>query len=258
MYTKLLKHECKANLRCLIPLYLILFFTTITVIGLSYITFITDKLPFITNLFFFGYILSLILLSAFTIVLVIYRFYKNFMTGEGYLMFTLPASTHALILSKLTTAMLSIIVTFFLVFASIFLVGNTVSRSVHLDIPMQSFSLSNYVDHLGIGNIFYIIILVILAIALQTLFYYLCISIGQMITQNKLIGSLIAYIALSTILQVVALIAIVPIGILVKDPNNILSYIHILLPIMILGSIFITVIFYLGIHHILKKKLNLE
>jgi hypothetical protein len=180
------------------------------------------------------------------------------MTGEGYLMFTLPASTHALILSKLTTAMLSIIVTFFLVFASIFLVGNTVSRSVHLDIPMQSFSLSNYVDHLGIGNIFYLIILVILAIALQTLFYYLCISIGQMITQNKLIGSLIAYIALSTILQVVALIAIVPIGILVKDPNNILSYIHILLPIMILGSIFITVIFYLGIHYILKKKLNLE
>ena len=79
-----------------------------------------------------------------------------------------------------------------------------------------------------------------------------------MITQNKLIGSLIAYIALSTILQVVALIAIVPIGILVKDPNNIISYIHILLPIMILGSIFIAVIFYSGIHHILKKKLNLE
>lgn len=258
MYTKLLKHECKANLRYLCPLYIILLFTTFTIMGISHITFINENLPFVTSIFFFGYILSLILLAAFTICLVIYRFYKNFMTGEGYLMFTLPVSTHELILSKFTTAMLSTIVTFLLIIASIFLVINTTSYAVNADSSVEINSLSHLVDYFGIANIIYIIILMICEIAIQILFYYLCISIGQMITQNKIIGSLIAYVALGTILQVVSLIAIVIIGLLVKDPNAMLSYSYILLPIAIIGSLIAIAVLYLSIHYILKKKLNLE
>lgn len=256
MYTKLLKHECRANLRYLVPLYIILLFTTLIIMGISNISFINTNLPFVTNMFYLGYVLSLILLAAFTILLVIYRFYKNLMTGEGYLMFTLPVSTHELILSKLTTAILSTIITILLIVASVFLVVNTTSFSV--DSSLKSNSLSYLVDYFGITNLIYIIVLIICAVAMQILFYYLCISIGQMIAQNKLIGSLIAYVALSTIMQVVSLIAIVIIGLFVKNPNDILSYLHILLPITLIGTLSAIAILYLGIHYILKKKLNLE
>lgn len=256
MYTKLLKHECRANLRYLVPLYIILLFTTLIIMGISNISFINTNLPFVTNMFYLGYVLSLILLAAFTILLVIYRFYKNFMTGEGYLMFTLPVSTHELILSKLTTAILSTIITILLIVASVFLVVNTTSFSV--DSSLKSNSLSYLVDYFGITNLIYIIVLIICAVAMQILFYYLCISIGQMIAQNKLIGSLIAYVALSTIMQVVSLIALVIIGLFVKNPNDILSYLHILLPMTLIGTLSAIAILYLGIHYILKKKLNLE
>lgn len=224
--------------------------------GISNISFINTNLPFVTNMFYLGYVLSLILLAAFTILLVIYRFYKNFMTGEGYLMFTLPVSTHELILSKLTTAILSTIITILLIVASVFLVVNTTSFSV--DSSLKSNSLSYLVDYFGITNLIYIIVLIICAVAMQILFYYLCISIGQMIAQNKLIGSLIAYVALSTIMQVVSLIALVIIGLFVKNPNDILSYLHILLPMTLIGTLSAIAILYLGIHYILKKKLNLE
>lgn len=258
MYTKLLKHECRANLRYLIPLYIILLFTTLTIMGISHISFINDNLPFVTNIFYFGYVLSLILLAAFTILLVIYRFYKNFMTGEGYLMFTLPVSTHELILSKLTTAILSTIISILLIIASVSLVVNTTSYTVSVDSSLESNSLSYLIDYFGITNLIYIIILIICAVVVQILFYYLCIAIGQMIMQNKLIGSLIAYVALGTIMQMVSLIAIVIIGLFVKNPNNILSYLNILLPLTIIGTLIAIVILYLGIHYILKKKLNLE
>lgn len=258
MYTKLLKHECRANLRYLIPLYIILLFTTLTVMGISHISFFNDHFPFVTNMFYLGYVLSLILLAAFTICLVIYRFYKNFMTGEGYLMFTLPVSTHELILSKFTTGMLSTIVTFSLIIASVLLVVNTTSYEVSLDSSIESNSLSYLVEYFGIANIIYIVVLMICAVAMQILFYYLCISIGQMITQNKILGSLIAYIALGTIMQVVSLIALVIIGLFVKNPNDILSYLHILLPIALIGTLIAIAVLYLGIHYILKKKLNLE
>lgn len=258
MYTKLLKHECKANLRYLFPLYIILIFTTLMIMGISHVSFINDSLPFVTNMFYFGYVISLILLAAFTILLVIYRFYKNFMTGEGYLMFTLPVSTHELILSKLTTAILSTIITILLIIGSIFLVVSTTSFPVTVDSSLESNSLSYLIDYFGITNLIYIIILIICSVVVQILYYYLCIAIGQMIMQNKLIGSLIAYVALGTIMQVVSLIAIVIIGLFVKNPNDILSYLHILLPITLLGTLMVIAILYLSIHYILKKKLNLE
>lgn len=258
MYTKLLKHECKANLRYLCPLYIILIFTTLTIMSISHISFITDNLPYVTNMFYFGYVLSLILLAAFTILLVIYRFYKNFMTGEGYLMFTLPVSTHELILSKLTTAILSTIITILLIIGSIFLVVSTTPFPVSVDSSLESNSLSYLVDYFGITNLIYIIILIICSVVVQILYYYLCIAIGQMIMQNKLIGSLIAYVALGTIMQGGSLIAIVIISLFVKNPNDILSYLHILLPITLIGTLMAIAILYLGIHYILKKKLNLE
>lgn len=258
MYTKLLKHESKANLRYLVPLYIIFLFTTISIIGISHIPFINEKLPFITNLFFLVYILSLFLLAAATICLVVYRFYKNLMTGEGYLMFTLPVSTHELILSKLATAILSIIITTLLIIFSIFLVDNTASHLFISDASMESLSLSYYADYLGKGNIIYIIILLICVVAIQTLYYYLCISIGQMFSQNKILGSLIAYIILGTALQIISLIAIAILAIFIKNPYNILPYLHILLPIMILVALIAIVVLYLCIHYILKKKLNLE
>lgn len=44
--------------------------------------------------------------GAITALLMIYRFYKNYMTDEGYLMFTLPVNRHQLIWSKLLSALL--------------------------------------------------------------------------------------------------------------------------------------------------------
>ena len=59
----------------------------------------------------FLWVLALIFGTVMTLVLMIQRFYKNYLTDEGYLMFTLPVSVHSMIFSKLIVAIVWIILT---------------------------------------------------------------------------------------------------------------------------------------------------
>lgn len=60
----------------------------------------------------FVFSLSLIAAVVTTVVLMILRFYRNLMTDEGYLMFTLPVSTTELIFSKLIVSIVWFLGTF--------------------------------------------------------------------------------------------------------------------------------------------------
>lgn len=108
MLSKLLRHEFRATGRIMLPVYALLLVSCggCTLFGrllgrypestvLSVVQTVFATLFGVTT---FGMLLL-------TLVLMVYRFYKNLMTDEGYLMFTLPVSRSQLIWSKLLVAL---------------------------------------------------------------------------------------------------------------------------------------------------------
>ena len=103
MLGKLLKQDFRATARIMLPLYV-----AVPVLGLftNLITHLCENqdgflINAISMLVSFVFSLSLIAAVVTTIVLMVLRFYRNLMTDEGYLMFTLPVSTTELIFSCL-------------------------------------------------------------------------------------------------------------------------------------------------------------
>ena len=114
MLGKLLKQDFRATARIMLPLY-----AAVPVLGLftNLITHLCEnQTGFLINaigmLVSFVFSLSLIAAVVTTIVLMVLRFYRNLMTDEGYLMFTLPVSTTELIFSKLIVSVVWFLGTF--------------------------------------------------------------------------------------------------------------------------------------------------
>lgn len=103
MLGKLLKQDFRATARIMLPLYVAvpvlgLFTGLITRLCENQVNFWANAFSALVSLVFS---LALIAAVVTTVVLMILRFYRNLMTDEGYLMFTLPVSTTELIFSKL-------------------------------------------------------------------------------------------------------------------------------------------------------------
>ena len=114
MLGKLLKQDFRATARIMLPLY-----AAVPVLGLftNLITRLCENqngflIRAIGALVSFVFSLSLIAAVVTTVVLMILRFYRNLMTDEGYLMFTLPVSTTELIFSKLIVSVVWFLGTF--------------------------------------------------------------------------------------------------------------------------------------------------
>ncbi len=103
MLGKLLKQDFRATARIMLPLYaavpvLGLFTNLITHLCENQTGFLINAIGMLVSLVF---MLALIAAGVATVVLMVLRFYRNLMTDEGSLMFTLPVSTTELIFSKL-------------------------------------------------------------------------------------------------------------------------------------------------------------
>ena len=100
MLGKLIKYEFKATTRIFLPLFT-------AVLAMAIITRLTFSLQWEAPRILSMVLSILLIVAAFviTLILTIQRFYKNFLTNEGYLTLTLPVSTGRLIAGKLIVAM---------------------------------------------------------------------------------------------------------------------------------------------------------
>ena len=120
MLRKLLKHEFRATGRIMLPMYLVLLVTAIgsNLAGRGMLdrpSRILNILAVLIVIAFASAICGALLMSF---VLMIQRFYKNLLQDEGYLMFTLPASVHQHIWSKLIVSSVWFIVTVLAIIAA--------------------------------------------------------------------------------------------------------------------------------------------
>lgn len=261
MLSKLIKHEFKATARLLLPLYLVLFVLTIVdriALGLN----LKGTLGLIPGFATFAYVISILAIAVVSFVIIILRFYKNLMTDEGYLMFTLPVNPKQLINAKLLVSFVWNIVSIVLILASLF--GLLITKE-RFGLLTDGFEMifSELQKQLGTTNttlfIVEFIALMIFGLINNILIIYVSIAVGQLFNGHKILGSFAAYIGINTILQIIVSAALVILGIIFdKSFEEISAITQLVFPITIAYTLITNVLFYLGTDLIFKKKLNLE
>ena len=113
MLGSLMRHEFRATGRIMLPLYLVI---ALVAVGGNASTRVMEHsesrlVNLLGGLVIVAFVVALIAGALMSLYLMISRFHKNLLTDEGYLMFTLPVSTHSLIFSKLIVSVIWFAVT---------------------------------------------------------------------------------------------------------------------------------------------------
>lgn len=261
MLGKLLKHELRATSKYLVPLYLILMLLSV----LNRLALTGDlfhgSLKLIPGFMVMAYVLSIIAVIVVTFVIMVIRFYKNLMSDEGYLMFTLPVKPIQLINSKLIIAIGWNILSVLAVIASLLIVLGTPERMRDfwqiVDTGMAQL-------RAAFGNqapiiIFEFVLMILVSVLQNIILIYVSIAVGHLFSGHKLLGSFASYIAINTVMQIFISILLVLGGLMFKTTFDQLESIpQIVFPFSIIIATVFNVLFYFGTDYIFRRKLNLE
>lgn len=279
MLGKLLKYEFRSTARVFLPMYAILIGFAIlnrfTIAGMENALFSdNDFLEFISGTAIFGYIMVIFSVLIITFVIIVQRFYKNLTGDEGYLMHTLPVSTHKLIQAKIITAFVwqmasavtIILSVFILLLQPWFLRDFAMFWHEFMQALGELFAMIGWGS--AVANIVTILAAMVISGVTSILMIYASISIGHTFKKHRIMGSVVSYIGLMMIGQVI-------IG-LVGGSFSWLSFGTESIPYyavtpayiseQVLGVVGIAALIELGLgaawyfvtHHVLTSQLNLE
>ena len=126
MFAKLMKHEWRAT-RGVLGLICLICASAAVLGGLSmrYLTWISTQLrsfPLVNALCVIAMVVSMVAVAVCgmgELIYLIWRFYKSRYTDEGYLTFTLPVSTHEILLSSMLNSVIGMLIVTVVVIISI-------------------------------------------------------------------------------------------------------------------------------------------
>lgn len=210
MLRKLLKHELHATGRYMWIVYLAVVLLSVGGFLMTrYLGMHMTQLEQGTNeailvIFVLGMVVWFIALGAavvLTIAMNVHRFYKNLLSDEGYLMFTLPVSVHQLTISKLLVAMLWQVLSMALAVGGFVLgIYNLVSMEVgYIFADVFSGLEMNY----GIAAA-ELILVALLGCAASILQIYCAMALGFGFTKNKALWSVVLYFGIQIGLQIIS------------------------------------------------------
>lgn len=280
MLGKLIKHDFLANARFLGPAYIVML--VVALFGRFFTWLATRKAIMDAVAPAFGNIIKLLsslltvafVIAPFAIVFmaafyVIYRFYKNIFTDEGYLMNTLPTRPVNLVFSKLLNALIWMLLTLVVAGLSWFLaIGHLEGlRDVLTQIwdTIVNLFLSNREaihEQLGVPIWLFVVELIVFILcwfARFTISWYFAIAFGQLISKShKVLGAIGAYIGLSIVSN---LFSTAYLGVLGKFIDNVASN-GVAMQFTLLGNsllfLIITALLYWATTSIMKNRLNLD
>lgn len=269
MLNKLIGHELKSTRRIFLPLYGIVLILAL----LNGIVFaLDDKIAFRfaapAGLLVTAYIMAIFAACVLTFAYMIYRFYKNLLGDEGYLMFTLPVRPSQLIWAKCLSSTLWMIVSAVVCVASMFL----------FTLPMILFSDNVIINFSGFWNgvqrLFEFYHFNIIAIPVEAIIYgllytanfclhiYACLAIGSLANKHRLGFAFLAYLVFGIVKQLILIIGVsvgdtLPWNFNVFESNNI-TQIHIIFAIMIAEKLISMAVNFVITNYILTRHLNLQ
>lgn len=268
MLKKLYKHEFHSLFRSLLPIWAALIGFAV----LSRLTFLTDLENDVLNiargLSVTAYVLGIFAVFIVGLVIVVMRFYKNLLTHEGYLTFTLPFTPTQHIFCKLICGVVVIIIDFVVVICSLLVLGagTEILGEILSDIRIALTALPEYFSAGQIALISSEVLLLLLLSPFQSLLmFYAAMALGQQF-KNKVGGAAISYICLYAAVQIITSLIMIPISFVTAGGmeeldnliNNSVMYLSIFLLFLIVVSAVLSAAYFIITRHFLTKKLNLE
>ncbi|WP_195983823.1 hypothetical protein [Clostridium sp. D33t1_170424_F3] len=271
MLGKLIKHEFKATARIYLPFFIMLFlFTVVNRVfmqmnsGLEY----SPQRMVPQTILMLLYVLAVVIVLVLTLGVTVQRFYKNLMTDEGYLMFTLPVTQDQLILSKLIVAFIWNIFSTaiaMLSFLGLFMDGGTLQIFMKAVGKLWQTAAENQV------NLTWLVILAgitfVFGLISGIMQLYASIVIGCTSSRHKILLGLGVYLGFNVVSQIVGSLALpftsdwlVTISGQKGGPTPV-QYAEFFQGMLLFGiviSIVFSVAFYIVTRMMLKRKLNLE
>ena len=268
MLTKLLKHEFRATARIMGPLYLVLLAVAL---GFNFSARLMDTSNVVLNilaaLVILAYVAAIIGVFIVAFILMLQRFYKNLLGDEGYIMFTLPASVHQHVWSKLIVSAVWFVVTGVVVILSAFLAADVSFFTDLADIFPKLFQeLNAYYAFNGTAFLIEFVVLMLAACMSFSLQFYAALAVGHSFANHKMALSVLFFFGFQFVMQMVSGTLLV-----MLDQGGLASLLAGLnfqvsgmpaIHVAMLGMIALTVIygavFYIVTTITLKKRLNLE
>lgn len=197
MLGRLFKYELKATSKVLVPIYIA--FIAITIISRVSIDLQVDEgslWSFINGMGLFVFIISAIAMFVATAIVIIWRFYRNASSDEGYLLFTLPVKVDYIIISEFLCALIwGFLMSVFAVLGIFLMIFN---RNVDDNIINFSY-FGNILSSLtadGIKAIFYLFLDILISTFQEIMSIYCAISLASLFNKHRLIFSATFYIGL--------------------------------------------------------------
>lgn len=212
MLSRLLKYEFKATGRMFLPCYAaIVIWAVITRIfsGITNHNVLSGTATagnriaaLIEGVFMMIMVLLIFGIFVATFIITIHRFYKNMVTDEGYLMFTMPVKVTSHINSKLIAAFVWNVL-------SIVVAGIAVLILISYKDIWKYFSFKTLIDSLQKateGKMGFVIlefsVLCIAGLASSILMLYACIAIGHLFQKHKIVMAIVAYLVIQFVIDV--------------------------------------------------------
>lgn len=206
MLSKLIKYEIKATGRIFLPFFLsLLLFALITKLISALSPQQWNTTPAILSMIIYVIIMAGMFIMTF--VVMIQRFYKNLLSDEGYLMFTLPVRPWQHIVSKLLVSVLWMAASAIAAVISILILayekGAVTEIIGHF---AQAWSELNQL----LGASLYLLALEMVVVTLCGLFscillVYASLAVGHLFRGHKILASFGAFIVLNTLAQILFL-----------------------------------------------------
>lgn len=273
MLGKLLKHEWKAIWK--IPTILICALLVLAVLaGLGFSSPIwfsdLEGLDILIVMTWMVFYMAIIGVSIGVILYLAVRFYKSMFTDEGYLTHTLPVTTRQLLISKVLPiaawiflSMVGILVSIMIVagMAVVFLLQGDIGWNGVAEGILYLWREIN--SSIGIGFTSFlagILFMILAGILYGTMMIVGSISIGQMVHKHKILGSIGAYFAMNTVVQILSMVVVMPMMFhsIYNGSNNVFA---ILAPVYwIMGAVecAIAVGLYFLSEYLIGKQLNMD
>lgn len=259
MLRKLTKHEFKATARYMLPLYLVLLALTVLNRIMLNLNIYHGILSFVSGTMMFFYVVSIVTVALVTLIIMVVRFYKNLVTDEGYLTFTLPVKVTQIVNSKLIISVLWTIISAILILASILIVSHTSLADLQDIFKLGYEFIKDTFANKSILFIIQLLIIVFLSLIHQILLVYVAVAIGQLVNGHRLIGSIVAFVIINTVTQIIAAIILLIGAYLNNGSLDDVSLIpSLIFPVIIITTLMLNFALYYGTTYIFKNKLNLE
>ena len=273
MLRKSLKHEFRATTRVMLPILIALVVLSV-IAHFSILLMQTYKLPWFLNTiggaFIALFVVGIIAACVGVIVLTVIRFYRSFLSDEGYLNMTLPVSVHTHISSRLivsvvwyTLAGIAAVACFLVMildaggWKDVFFGFGDIFRAIAEE------GLTGHAIVLGVEYF----VLVVLGSAFSSLMLYAALSVGHSFNRGKKGFSVLFAFVFYHVTQLLTTLAMIGLSTadwtryldkFDNDPLAVIPFMESFVGIMILILLALCAVFYFITHRFLTKKLNLE